>query len=141
MTGGAWVTGESRTTRMAREIDAMQKSEKTVLVAGGGGFIGGHLTKRLLEDGSRVRCVDIRPIDKWEQVFAGAENLVADLRIHQSCQKSSEGVSEVYNLAADMGGMGFLERNRARCMVSVLINTNLLRAARKAQRGALFFRQ
>ena len=76
MTGGAWMTGESRTTRMAREIDAMQKSEKTVLVAGGGGFIGGHLTKRLLEDGLRVRCVDIRPIDKWEQVFAGAEILL-----------------------------------------------------------------
>ena len=113
--------------------------KKQFFVAGGGGFIGGHLTKRLLEDGLRVRCVDIRPIDKWEQVFADAENIVADLRIHQSCQKACEGVSEVYNLAADMGGMGFLERNKACCMVSVLINTNLLRAAREARVERYFF--
>jgi nucleoside-diphosphate-sugar epimerase len=117
----------------------MQKHGKTVLVAGGGGFIGGHLTKRLLDDGLQVRCVDARPIDQWQQVFNNAENSIADLRDHRPCRKACDGVSEVYNLAADMGGMGFLERNKARCMVSVLINTNLLRAAREARVDRYFF--
>lgn len=104
-------------------------SKKTVLVAGGGGFIGGHLAARLLADGYPVRCVDVKPTDRWYQVFDNAENVVADLKGHDACQAACDGVGDVYNLAADMGGMGFIENNKALCMLSVLINTHLLQAA------------
>jgi len=104
-------------------------SNKTILVAGGGGFIGGHLTAQLLEDGFRVRCVDVKPTDQWYQVFGDVENVVADLKDHDACQAACAGIGDVYNLAADMGGMGFIENNKALCMLSVLINTHLLQAA------------
>lgn len=104
-------------------------SKKTILVAGGGGFIGGHLTARLLGDGHSVRCVDVKPTDQWYQVFGDAENVVADLKERDACQEACQGVGDVYNLAADMGGMGFIENNKALCMLSVLINTHLLQAA------------
>jgi len=104
-------------------------SSKKVLVAGGGGFIGGHLVARLLKDGYQVRSVDIKPTDNWYQVFDEVENVVADLKDHEACQQACQGVDDVYNLAADMGGMGFIENNKALCMLSVLINTHLLQAA------------
>jgi GDP-D-mannose 3',5'-epimerase len=104
--------------------------KKTVLVAGAGGFIGGHLVGALLKEGLRVRAVDIKPKDEWYQVHSQAENRVADLRLLDACMSSTRGVSEVYNLAADMGGMGFIENNKALCMISVLINTHLLMASR-----------
>ncbi|NOY43280.1 MAG: NAD-dependent epimerase/dehydratase family protein [Planctomycetes bacterium] len=104
-------------------------SEKTILVAGGGGFIGGHLVARLLQDGHKIRSVDIKPISDWYQVHDGIENVVADLKDHTACQAACQGVDDVYNLAADMGGMGFIENNKALCMLSVLINTHLLQAA------------
>ncbi|WP_428308301.1 NAD-dependent epimerase/dehydratase family protein [Lacipirellula sp.] len=106
-------------------------SKKKVLVAGGGGFIGGHLTARLLKDGFDVRCVDVKPMDEWYQVFDEAENVVADLKDRHACDVACHGVDDVYNLAADMGGMGFIENNKALCMLSVLINTHLLQAAQK----------
>jgi len=111
-------------------------SEKTVLVAGGGGFIGGHLTARLRKEGHRVRCVDVKPTDQWYQVFDDVENVVADLKNRDACQAACAGIDDVYNLAADMGGMGFIEKNKALCMLSVLINTHLLQSAldRKVQR-------
>ncbi len=102
---------------------------KTILVAGGGGFIGGHLTAQLLEEGFRVRCVDVKPTDQWYQVFDDVENVVADLKGRDACQAACAGIDDVYNLAADMGGMGFIENNKALCMLSVLINTHLLQAA------------
>jgi len=102
---------------------------KTILVAGGGGFIGGHLTSQLLEEGFRVRCVDVKPTDQWYQIFGDVENVVADLKDHDACQAACAGIDDVYNLAADMGGMGFIENNKALCMLSVLINTHLLQAA------------
>jgi nucleoside-diphosphate-sugar epimerase len=103
------------------------------VVCGGGGFIGGHLTKRLLAEGRyRVRVVDIKPQDEWYQRFAEADNRVLDLRLREACEDSVKGATIVYNLAADMGGMGFIEKNRALCMLSVLINTHLLIAARDA---------
>jgi nucleoside-diphosphate-sugar epimerase len=98
---------------------------KTVLVAGAGGFIGGHLVGALLKQGMRVRAVDIKPQGEWYQVHSKAENVVADLRLLDACMASTGGISEVYNLAADMGGMGFIENNKALCMISVLINTHL----------------
>jgi len=104
-------------------------SNKTVLVAGGGGFIGGYLVAKLLEEGHQVRSVDIKPTSGWYQIHEGVDNVVADLKDRQSCQAACEGVGDVYNLAADMGGMGFIENNKALCMLSVLINTHLLQAA------------
>lgn len=105
-------------------------SDKTVLVAGGGGFIGGHLVAKLREDGvKKIRSVDIKPMNEWYQVFDDVENVVADLQDAHACRGACEDVDVVYNLAADMGGMGFIENNKALCMLSVLINTHLLQAA------------
>ena len=100
---------------------------QTTLVTGAGGFIGGHLVRKLLREGdTTVRAVDIKPLDQWHQHFEDAENLQMDLRERTGSGLLFRGVDTVYNLAADMGGMGFIENNKARCMISVLINTNLL---------------
>ena len=114
-------------------------SAEPVLVAGGGGFIGGWLVRSLLEQGETVRCVDIKATDEWFQLHSGAENLVLDLRDLDSCRKATEGVSNVYDLACDMGGMGFIEAHKAECMISVLIGTHLLLAARDAKVDRFFF--
>lgn len=103
---------------------------KKILIGGAGGFIGGHLASTLLKRGHTVRAVDIKPIEEWYQSFPDAENLVLDLREKENCHQAAESCDEVYNLAADMGGMGFIENNKALCMISVLINTHLLMAAR-----------
>lgn len=111
----------------------MSISRKSVLVAGGGGFIGGHLLRRLQELGyEKIRAVDIKPLDQWYQKHQGVENLQLDLSILSDCQQAVEGIEHVYNLASDMGGMGFIESNKALCMISVLINTHLLMAAKEA---------
>jgi len=102
---------------------------KKVLVAGGGGFIGGWLVKELLTKGYKVSAVDIKPLSEWHQISPEATNISKDLSILDNCLQSTLGVDEVYNLAADMGGMGFIENNKAACMLSVLINTHLLMAA------------
>jgi GDP-D-mannose 3',5'-epimerase len=108
-------------------------NDELVLIAGGGGFIGGHLVADLLRRGRKqIRAVDIKPTDEWYQVFPEVENVVADLKSLESCVDACRGAAEVYNLAADMGGMGFIENNKALCMLSVLINTHLLMAARDA---------
>jgi nucleoside-diphosphate-sugar epimerase len=115
-------------------------SNKVILVAGGGGFIGGHLVARLRDEGyTRIRCVDIKPISRWYQVFDDVENVVADLKLLDKCRDACQGVSEIYNLAADMGGMGFIENNRALCMLSVLTNTHLLQAAHEASVNRFFY--
>ena len=107
------------------------KSE-SVVVCGAGGFIGGHLVADLLRQGHRsIRAVDLKPTEEWYQVFAEVENLSLDLQGREACEKALRDARIVYNLAADMGGMGFIENNRALCMLSVLINTHLLMAARK----------
>jgi nucleoside-diphosphate-sugar epimerase len=107
-------------------------STKRILVAGGGGFIGGHLVARLREQGHKhIRSVDCKPFEQWYQKFDDVENVVADLERRDACDAACRGVTEVYNLAADMGGMGFIENNKALCMLSVLINTHLLQAAKE----------
>jgi len=112
---------------------------KNVLVAGGGGFIGGHLAKDLLENGYRVRVADIKPMDQWYQIHEASENLVLDLNDIHACREACDGVDEVFNLAADMGGMGFIETHKAECMLSVLINTHLLMAAREKGVDRFFY--
>lgn len=105
-------------------------SETKVVVAGAGGFIGGHLVRELLPLWDRVVAVDSKPLQDWHQVADQAENICTDLREKDACYSITEGANQVYNLAADMGGMGFIENNKALCMLSVLINTHLLLAAR-----------
>lgn len=111
-----------------------------IVVAGGGGFIGGHLVNYLLERGfTNIRSVDIKPTDQWYQKFDQVENVVADLKDKEACVRACQGASEVYNLAADMGGMGFIENNKALCMLSVLINTHLLQASVDAGVDRFFY--
>lgn len=110
------------------------------VVCGGGGFIGGHLVADLMRQGHQnIRAVDIKPLDEWYQKFPGVENLQLDLQEKEACQKALRGAAAVYNLAADMGGMGFIENNRALCMLSVLINTHLLMATREIGVRRFFF--
>ena len=108
----------------------MPMTDQLIVVAGGGGFIGGHLIRSLRKKGyTNLRSVDIRPVSEWQQHFDDVDNLVLDLKDAQACEQACSGASEVYNLAADMGGMGFIENNKALCMLSVLINTHMLHAA------------
>jgi GDP-D-mannose 3', 5'-epimerase len=110
-----------------------------VVVAGGGGFIGAHLVAEFLAHGVEVRAVDVKPLEEWQQVFSDAENLVLDLSLAGACDEAVAGAASVYNLAADMGGMGFIEANKARCMLSVLINTHLLQSALRHDAKRFFF--
>ncbi len=107
------------------------KSDK-IVVCGAGGFIGGHLVADLLRQGCQnLRALDIKPFQEWHQRFPAVENRQIDLQDKAACESALEGASQVYNLAADMGGMGFIENHRCLCMLSVLINTHLLMAAKK----------
>ncbi|HZP35389.1 MAG TPA: NAD-dependent epimerase/dehydratase family protein [Methylomirabilota bacterium] len=111
-----------------------------VVVCGAGGFIGGHLVGDLLQKGhTNIRAVDLKPLDRWHQCFPEVENLVLDLREKSACQTAVRSAALVCNLAADMGGMGFIENNKALCMLSVLINTHLLMASREAGVQRFFF--
>ena len=101
------------------------------LVVGAGGFIGGHLIKRLIEENNQVRAVDLKPLDLWFQIFDKTEQFSLDMQEYDNCLKMTEGVDYVFNLACNMGGIGFIENNKADCMLSVLINTNLLRACKE----------
>jgi GDP-D-mannose 3', 5'-epimerase len=109
------------------------------VVTGGGGFIGGWLADRLLKYGYDVRCIDRKPVSTWFQIHPSAENIVLDLRDPSACHAAVYGARHVYNLASNMGGMGFIETNKAACMLSVLINTQMLVAARKAKVERYFF--
>ena len=106
------------------------KGQKAV-VCGAGGFIGGHLVQNLLANGVEViRAVDIKPLDEWYQVSDDVESLSLDLKDRENCLIAAEGADVIFQLAADMGGMGFIENNKALCMLSVLTNTHMLMAAR-----------
>jgi GDP-D-mannose 3',5'-epimerase len=111
-----------------------------VLVTGAGGFIGGHLVAHLRRQGvSQIRAVDRKPLSQWYQLFPDVENLTLDLSAKPACDKAVSGMTQLYNLAADMGGMGFIETHKAECMLSVLINTHLLMAAREVGLSRFFF--
>ncbi|MBT8038317.1 MAG: NAD-dependent epimerase/dehydratase family protein [Verrucomicrobiae bacterium] len=114
--------------------------EQKILVAGAGGFIGGHLVADLLRRGCRqIVAVDLKPKDEWYQYFSDVDNRIMDLRNEDACFDASRGCDRIYNLACNMGGMGFIENNKAACMRSVLINTHLLEAARINQCDRYFY--
>ena len=111
-----------------------------VVVTGAGGFIGGHLVSQLRKDGYRkLRAVDIKAPEDWYQSFGDVENIRADLKSHEACVKAARGARYIFNLAADMGGMGFIETHKADCMLSVLISTNMLVAGRDQGAERLFY--
>ena len=109
------------------------------LVCGAGGFIGGHLVANLLKDGHEVVAADIKPKEFWFQLFDKNTNYSLDLKEYDNCLKVTDGVDYVYNMACNMGGMGFIENNKAECMLSVLINTNMLRACLNKNVKKYFF--
>lgn len=114
--------------------------ESLIVVTGAGGFIGGNLVFDLRARGcKRVRAVDIKPLDEWHRCFDDVENLSLDLNLKESCEQAAAGADEIYNLAANMGGMGFIEHNKALCMLSVLINTHMLQAAQRFNVGKFFY--
>ena len=115
------------------------KKMKKVIVAGAGGFIGGHLVVELKKRGYQVRAVDKKPLNQWYQITEDVENLVLDLNSKENCYTAVNGCNEVFNLAADMGGMGFIESHKADCMLSVLINTHMLLAARDCGIDRFFY--
>jgi GDP-D-mannose 3',5'-epimerase len=118
----------------------MKIEGKRIVVCGAGGFIGGHLVKSLQARGARkIRAVDIKPIEEWYQVAHDTENMSLDLKDKDNCYLAAEGVDAVFQLAADMGGMGFIENNRALCMLSVLTNTHMLMAARDQGMERFFY--
>lgn len=110
----------------------MNDYQGLVLVTGAGGFIGGNLIRDLRARGyQRIKAVDLKSPDEWYQRFPDVESLSLDLNLKENCEKATQGAQDVYNLAANMGGMGFIEHNKALCMLSVLISTHMLQAAVK----------
>jgi GDP-D-mannose 3', 5'-epimerase len=118
----------------------MKLKGKKAVVCGAGGFIGGHLVQSLLSNGVDViRAVDIKPLDEWYQTSEDVESLPLDLQDKSNCLKAASGAEVVFQLAADMGGMGFIENNKALCMLSVLTNTHMLMAARDKGAERFFY--
>jgi GDP-D-mannose 3',5'-epimerase len=117
----------------------MEKND-LIVVAGAGGFIAGSLARYFKDKGfTRIRAVDKKPLREWYQRTPGVESLSLDLSDPENCRRAVEGAAEVYNLAADMGGMGFIERHRIDCLRSILINTHLIEAAWRAGAQRYFF--
>jgi GDP-D-mannose 3',5'-epimerase len=127
------------TLRRGVKADLSDSRDGIMVVAGAGGFIGGHLVRALGEQGRTTRAIDIKPVSDWHQVIEGVENVTLDLSDKDACLAALDGADAVYNLACDMGGMGYIEANKARCMLSVLINTHLLMAAREQEVQRYFF--
>ena len=114
--------------------------KKKILICGAGGFIGGHLASKFSKDNDiELICADIKPIEYWFQNFDKAKNFSLDLKDYDNTLKVSDGVDYIFNFACNMGGMGFIENNKAECMLSVLINANLLRAAKENKSKKYFF--
>ena len=109
------------------------------VVTGAGGFIGGHLVAALTREGHEVRAVDVKPFERWYQRVPGVDEIRLDLTGLTACRQAVDGASVVFNLAADMGGIGYIEDHKARCMLNVLINTHLLLASRHEGVGRYFF--
>ena len=111
-----------------------------IVIGGGGGFIGGALASYFKQQGfTRIRAIDKKPLYEWYQRVPGVEALCLDLSREEHCRRACEGATEVYNLAADMGGMGFIERFRVECLRSSLINTHMIESAFQAGAKRYFF--
>ena len=122
-----------------RAVDVLNKDD-LIVITGAGGFIAGALARYFSEQGfGRIRGIDKKPLDAWYQQVEGVESLSMDLSEKDNCIKACEGATEVYNLAADMGGMGFIEKFRIECLRSILINTHMIEAAYRAGAGRYFF--
>src|ERR1700751_6126208 len=122
------------------EKDPKLKKEDLIVIGGAGGFIGGALARLFADRGfSRIRAVDKKPLPEWYQRVPGVECLCLDLSEEKNCRRACEGAVEVYNLAADMGGMGFIERFRVECLRSILINTHMIESAYRAGARRYFF--
>jgi nucleoside-diphosphate-sugar epimerase len=122
------------------EKDPKLKKDDLIVIGGAGGFIGGALARYLTRKGfARIRGIDKKPLPEWYQRVPGVECLTLDLSNEENCERACEGAVEVYNLAADMGGMGFIERFRVECLRSVLINTHMVEAAYRAGARRYFF--
>ncbi len=118
----------------------MSIERNSVVIAGGGGFIGGHMITRMKELGyKKIRSVDRKPLSEWYQVHEGVENVVGDLSLLPDAQKACKDMQHIYMLAADMGGMGFIENNKALCMLSVLTSTHMLQAAQQSGAERFFY--
>ena len=123
-----------------KDIQSLFGKDDLVVVTGGGGFIGGHLVANLRAKGyRRIRSVDIKPLNEWFQEFPDVENLQLDLKDRGAARRAVKDAAYIVNLAADMGGMGFIETHKAECMLSVLINTHMLMAAREAGVKRFFY--
>ena len=122
------------------EKDPKLKKDDLIVITGGGGFIGGNLALYFKRKGfTNIRAVDKKPLYEWYLRVPGVENLCLDVSKEANCHRVCEGAVEVYNLAADMGGMGFIERFRVECLRSILINTHMVEAAYRAGARAIFF--
>lgn len=120
-------------------VSTLNKND-LIVITGAGGFIGGALARYFHDQGfSRIRAIDIKPLPEWYQRTSGVECLCMDLKYQDNCTRACEDAIEVYNLAADMGGMGFIERFRIECLQSILINTHMIEAAYRAGARRYFF--
>jgi GDP-D-mannose 3', 5'-epimerase len=118
-----------------RKIDKTVPVDKNIqiVIAGGGGFIGGNLARYFRDKGfTRIRAIDKKHLAAWYQRVPGVDCLCLDLSREDNCKRAVEGAQEIYQLAADMGGMGFIERFRIECLRSVLINTHMVESAYQA---------
>ena len=136
---GEGSSGEGADSPERAHRGSADMASNLTLVCGAGGFIGGHLVADLRRQGVRVRAVDRKPLAEWNQVFGDVENLVGDLSVLAAATRACTDADTVYQLAADMGGMGFIENNKALCMLSVLTNTHVLMAARDSGVSRLFY--
>jgi nucleoside-diphosphate-sugar epimerase len=127
-------------TKRLVEKDPALKKDDLIVIGGAGGFIGGSLARHFHKRGfNRIRAIDKKPMPEWYQRTPGVESLVLDLSEEANCRRACQGAVEVYNLAADMGGMGFIERFRIECLRSILINTHMIEAAWRAGARRYFF--
>ena len=128
-----------QTQRLVEKDPRLQKDD-LIVITGAGGFIAGNLARYFKDKGfTRIRAVDKKPLYEWYLLVPGVENLCLDCSIEDNCHRVCEGAVEVYNLAADMGGMGFIERFRVECLRSILINTHMIEAAYRAGARRYFF--
>ena len=116
------------------------KKDDLIVIAGAGGFIAGSLVRYFHDRGfTRIRAVDKKPLPDWYQRVPGVECICLDVSREENCRRVCEGATEVYNLAADMGGMGFIEKFRIECLRTILINTNMIEAAYRAGAERYFY--